>query len=86
MLEVRKDGEVVLMGMNAFRTLAASDPTLALAAMPVIDRLLQKSIKMIENMAFHGVKYRLIRALCDTADREGRKAAQGIVIDQPPNA
>lgn len=86
MLEVRRDGEVAVIGMGAFRQLAEVDPTLALAAMPVIDRLLQKSIRMIENMAFHGVKYRLIRALCDTADREGRKAAHGIVIDQPPNA
>jgi CRP-like cAMP-binding protein len=86
MLEVRRDGDVAVIGMSAFRQLAESDPSLALAAMPVIDRLLQKSIRMIENMAFHGVKYRLIRALCDTADREGRKAAHGIVIDEPPNA
>lgn len=86
MLEVRRDGDVVVIGMSAFRQLAASDPTLALAAMPVIDRLFQKSIRMIENMAFHGVKYRLIRALCDTADREGRQVAHGIVIDPPPNA
>jgi DNA-binding FadR family transcriptional regulator len=37
-------------------------------------------------MAFHGVKHRLIRALCDTADRVGRHAEHGVVIDQLPNA
>jgi CRP-like cAMP-binding protein len=86
MLEVRRDGEAVVIPTGAFRMLAEADPALALAAMPIIDRLLQKSIRMIENMAFHGVKYRLIRALCDTADREGRQGVHGIVIDQPPNA
>lgn len=86
MLEAKKDGEISLTSMGSFRQLALADPELALAALPAIDRILQKSIRMIEDMAFHGVKHRLIRALCDTADREGRPAEEGIVIDELPNA
>ncbi|WP_165498251.1 Crp/Fnr family transcriptional regulator [Siculibacillus lacustris] len=86
MLEIKKDAEIVLLAMPAFRQLALLDPELALAAVPLLDRVLQKSIRIIEDMAFHGVKHRLIRALCDTADRDGRRGEHGIVIDTMPNA
>lgn len=86
MLDVRRAGEIVTIDMATFRRLALEDPELALSAMPVIDRMLQNSIRLIEGMAFHGVKHRVIRALCDTADRDGRPAEAGIVIDAPPNA
>jgi CRP-like cAMP-binding protein len=86
MLDVRKDAEIVIIRMATFRQLAQSDPDLALSAVPALDRMLQKSIRMIEDMAFHGVKHRLIRVLCETADRDGRHGRQGVVIDAPPNA
>ena len=85
MLEVKKDCEIVTLSQSAFRQLAEDDPELSLAVVPVIERLLQRSILMIEDMAFHGVKYRLVRALCETADRDGRRTNQGVVIDIAPN-
>ncbi|MDC7785208.1 Crp/Fnr family transcriptional regulator [Rhodoplanes sp. TEM] len=85
-LEVKKDAEVVVIVTTTLRTLARTDSDLALAVAPLIDRLLQKSIRMIEDMAFHGVKHRLIRALCEAADRDGRPVAHGVVLDAPPRA
>lgn len=86
MLEVRTAADIVLVSPGALRQLILAEPDLALAVLPALDRLMGKSIRMIEDIAFHGVKHRLIRALCDTADRVGRPAEQGIVIDQLPNA
>jgi len=84
MLEVKKDGEVVTIGMAAFQALTRSDPELAACVLPIVDRMLQQTIRMVEDMAFHGVRHRLIRALCDTAERDGRRVEQGIVIDAAP--
>lgn len=84
LLEASRDSEIVLIPMEAYHRLAQSDPDLALTAMPVIDRMLQRSIRLIEDMAFHDVRHRLIRVLCDTADRDGRDAEQGILIAEPP--
>ena len=86
MLEVRTAADIVLASPSAFRQLALAEPELALAVLSALDRLAQKSTRMIEDIAFHGVKHRLIRALCDTADRIGRPAEEGIVIDHLPNA
>ncbi len=86
MFEVKKDGEIVIISGKAFRKLARQDPDLALSAMPVIDRMLQKSGQMIEDMVFRGVKYRVIRALCEAAGRDGRESSDGIVLDRPPSA
>ncbi len=86
MLEVRTAAEIAILSAGVLRQLVLAEPELALAVLPALDRLTQKSIRMIEDIAFHGVKHRLIRALCDTADRVGRPAEEGIVIDQLPNA
>ena len=86
MFEVKKDGEIVIIGGKAFRKLARQDPDLALSAMPVIDRMLRKSEQMIEDMVFRGVKYRFIRALCEAASRDGRETGDGLVLDKPPSA
>lgn len=86
MLEVRTAADIALVSPAAFRQLALAEPELALAVLPAVDRLAQKSVRMIEDIAFHGVKHRLIRVLCDTADRIGRPAEEGIVIDHLPNA
>lgn len=85
-LEVKNDGEIVFIDMATFAVLAQSDPELALSVMPLMDRLLQESIRMIEDMAFHDVKHRLIRALCDAAERDGRQVEHGVVIDAVPRA
>ncbi len=86
MLEVRTAADEVLASPAVFRQLVLAEPELALAVLPALDRLAQKSIRMIEDIAFHGVKHRFIRVLCDTADRIGRPAEEGIVIDHLPNA
>ena len=64
MLEVRTAADIVLASPSAFRQLALAEPELALAVLSALDRLAQKSTRMIEDIAFHGVKHRLIRALC----------------------
>ena len=87
MFEVKRDGEIVIISAKAFRNLARQDPDLALSAMPAIDRMLQKSSQMIEDMVFRGVKYRVIRALCEAVDRDGRETGgEEIVLDKPPSA
>ena len=86
MFEVKKDGEIVIISRKAFRNLARQDPDLALSAMPAIGRMLQKSAQMIEDMVFHGVKFRLIRALLEAAGRDGRENGRCIVLEKPPSA
>lgn len=85
MLEVKKECELIVLPMAVFRQVANEDPDLGLALMPALDDMLQKSIRMIEDMAFHGVKHRLVRALCETADRDGRATSRGVVIDIAPH-
>lgn len=86
MFEVKKDGEIVTISMEVFRSLTQCDPDLAVSAMPVIDRMLQKSLRMNEDMVFRGVRHRLVRALCDVVDCDGRKVEKGIALDTPPTA
>jgi CRP-like cAMP-binding protein len=86
LFEVKKDGEIAVISGDAFQELAQCDPGLALSAMPAIGRMLQKSIQTIEDMAFRDVKYRLIRALCDAAARDGRRTGQEVILDMAPNA
>jgi CRP-like cAMP-binding protein len=85
-LEARRDSEIVFVPMKAIRDLARTDPELLLWAMPVLDKLLERSLRLVEDMVFADVKHRLIRVLCDTADREGRRGDDGIVLTSPPNA
>ncbi|WP_165690771.1 GAF domain-containing protein [Consotaella salsifontis] len=85
MLEVKKDCEVVSLRQSTFHRLAEEHPPFALAVMPAIERILRRSIKMNEAMAFHSVKYRLVRTLCDAADREGRRTSQGVILETAPS-
>ncbi|MGQ9369449.1 helix-turn-helix domain-containing protein [Azospirillum sp. ST 5-10] len=85
MLEVKRDCEVVVLREATFRRLVLEDPGLGLAVLPAVERMLQKSIRMIEDMAFHGVRHRLVRALCEAAERDGRRTRQGVVIDVAPH-
>ena len=54
--------------------------------MPAISRMLQQSARMTEDIVFRCVRYRLIRALCEAAARDGRLSAEGVVLDLPPSA
>ena len=86
MFEVKRNGEIVIISGKAFRNLARQHPDLALSTMPAIDRMLRKSSQMIEDMVFRGVKYRVIRALCEAASRDGRETGLDVVLDKPPSA
>ena len=54
--------------------------------MPAITRMLQRATRMTEDIVFRCVRYRLIRALCEAAERDGRSGVDGIVLDAPPSA
>ena len=84
--EAKKDCEIVIMSGKAYRGLAQSDPDLARAAMPAISRMLEKSEQMREDMAFRGVRYRVIRALCEAVDRDGQQSGDELILDKPPSA
>ena len=86
MFEVKKDGEIVVMSGKAFQEIAQADPDLARSAMPAISRMLQRATRMTEDIVFRCVRYRLIRALCEAAERDGRRDADGVVLDAPPSA
>jgi len=86
MFEVKKDGEVVVMSGAAYQEIIQSDPDLARSAMPALSRMLQRAMQMTEDIVFRCVRYRVVRALCDAAERDGRKGGDAIVLDAPPSA
>ena len=86
MFEAKTDGEIVIISETVLHRLARSNPDLALSAMSAISQMLEKSLQMVEDMVFRGVKHRLMRALCEAAGRDGRKNGSGIVLDMPPHA
>jgi hypothetical protein len=43
-------------------------------------------MRMTEDIVFRCVRFRLVRALCEAAERDGRQAADGVVLDAPPSA
>jgi CRP-like cAMP-binding protein len=86
MFQVKKDGEVVVMSGKAYQDIVQSDPDLARSAMPAISRMLQRAMRMTEDFVFRCVRYRLVQALCEAAERDGRRSSQGVVLDVPPSA
>ncbi len=86
MFEVKKDGEVVVISGKAYQEIMQSDPDFARSAMPAISRMLQRAMRMTEDIVFRCVRYRLIRALSEVAERDGRKTREGVVLDAPPSA
>jgi CRP-like cAMP-binding protein len=86
LLDARRKSEIAFIPMSAFREICRCDPEFVTWAILIFDRLLDRSVQLVEDMAFCDVKQRLIRALCDVADREGRDDELGIVIAPPPNA
>ena len=86
MFEVKKDGEIVVISGRAFHEITQADPDLARSAMPAITRMLQRATRMTEDIVFRCVRYRLIRALCEVVERDGRSGVDGIVLDAPPSA
>jgi CRP-like cAMP-binding protein len=86
LFEVKKDGEVVVISGKAYQEIAQSDPDLGVLAMPALSRMLQRAMRMTEDIVFRCVRYRVVRALSEAAERDGRRAADGIVLDEPPKA
>lgn len=81
MLQAQQDCEFILVRQSAFRQLAREDPGLALAIIPTLDRMAQRAGRIAVEMVFHDVRYRVIGALCELAEREGRPTREGMVID-----
>lgn len=86
LLDARRKSEFAFIPMSALREICSCDPEFSTWAILLFDRLLDRSVQRVKDMAFCDVKQRLIRALCDVADREGRDDENGIVIAPPPNA
>ena len=80
-VEIQKEGDFYLLRHSVFDRLVRTYPDFAFSVMPVIQRLLRTSIDIIEDVAFHSVKYRLVRMVVDLAEKSGRKTPRGVVID-----
>lgn len=86
LLDALRDSEIIFVPMSALREIGRTDAEFAGWAILQLDRLLDRSVQLVKDMAFCDVKQRLIRALCDVADRDGRGGDAGIVIAPSPNA
>ncbi|HXZ17567.1 MAG TPA: helix-turn-helix domain-containing protein [Roseiarcus sp.] len=86
MFEVKKDGEVVVLSGKAYQDIMQSDADLARSAMPAMSRMLQRAMRMTEDIVFRCVRYRVVQALCEAAERDGRREEEGVVLDAPPSA
>jgi CRP-like cAMP-binding protein len=80
-VDVRKEGEIYILRHSDFEAALRVSGEFAVAVMPVIEHLLRKSIEMIGDMAFHSVKYRLVRMVIDMAETSGHDTARGRMIE-----
>ncbi|MCF8489234.1 MAG: helix-turn-helix domain-containing protein [Rhodospirillum sp.] len=80
-VEVQKEGEIYILRHSYFEAALRISGEFAVAVMPVIEHLLRKSIEMIGDMAFHSVKYRLVRLVIDMAETLGHETARGMMIE-----
>lgn len=84
-VEVCADGEVAVIPRVLFQRLLRKYPDFGSCVMPVIERLLGKSLAMVGDMAFRSVRHRVIRHICTLADHEGRETQAGTVIEGAPS-
>lgn len=84
MVEARVDSEAAIIRRTAFRRLTRDHPEFAVCVLPAVEKALNRSLAIVDGMAFRSVRYRLIRLLCETAQREGHPSAEGTVIDDFP--
>lgn len=84
-VEVCADGEVAVIPRSVFQRLVRTHPAFGSSVMPVIERLLGRSLAMVGDMAFRSVRHRVIRHICSIADHEGRPTQTGVVIEAAPS-
>jgi len=84
-VEVRKEGEAAVISRSVFRRLTRDHPEFGMCILPAVEKMLNRSLTMVGEMAFRSVRYRLIRYLCDMAEHDGRKTAAGVVIEGAPH-
>jgi CRP-like cAMP-binding protein len=68
-----------------FRRLTRDHPEFGICILPAVEKMLNRSLTMVGEMAFRSVRYRLIRYLCEMAEHDGRQTSAGIVIDGAPH-
>ncbi len=84
-VEVRKEGEATVIPRATFRRLTRDHPEFGMCILPAVEKMLNRSLTMVGEMAFRSVRYRLIRYLCDMAEHDGRQTSAGVVIDAAPH-
>lgn len=71
MIEAMLDSSIVLIGEKALEELVQVDPLIGLRATQAVTHMLRRSQRLVEDLVFHDVRHRLIRVLCEAADRAG---------------
>ena len=71
MFEAMLDSVIVLVGEKALEELVQIDPLIGLRATQAVTHMLRRSLRLVEDLVFHDVRHRLIRVLCEAADRAG---------------
>lgn len=84
-VEVRKEGEAAVIARAAFRRLTRDHPEFGMCILPAVEKMLNRSLTMVGEMAFRSVRYRLIRYLCEMAEHDGRQTPNGVVIESAPH-
>ncbi len=84
-VEVRKEGEAAVIPRTLFRRLTRDHPEFGMCILPAVEKMLNRSLTMVGEMAFRSVRYRLIRYLCEMAEHDGRQTSTGVVIESAPH-
>lgn len=84
-VEVRKEGEAAVIPRTVFRRLTRTHPEFSLCILPAVEKMLNRSLTMVGEIAFRSVRYRLIRYLCEMAEHDGRPMPDGVVIESAPH-
>jgi len=80
LIEARERTEILLTDVEGFKELLGHVPTLSIASIALLGRVLMNSTHIIEDLMFRDVRARLLRFLIETAERKGRPTAAGIEI------
>lgn len=85
-VEVSTDGDAAIIPRRLFQKLARKYPEFGSCVLSVIEGLLGRSLSMVGDMAFRSVRHRVIRYICELAERNGYQTpGVGMVIDSAPS-
>lgn len=77
------DTVLIMLRAEDYRKLMLSRPTIALAVLKTMAARLRRANREIEALSFNNVLGRIAQILMDLADRYGKKAEAGVLIDMP---